>query len=171
MIWNIPNVLTILRFALSPVFFLFLIYGYTKTGLVLFLIVAITDFFDGWVARATGQITKFGEIVDPLADKFMIFLAVVGLSIRFDFPYWAIPLILVRDIVSIGGSHVYFSKIKKRWKTKIFGKATTFFQVITILFFILNMPFKFIILSITIVLSIVTAMVYLFKGYYALSKQ
>jgi len=171
MIWNIPNVLTILRFVLSPLFFLFLIYGYTKTGLVLFLIVAITDFADGWIARATGQITKFGEMVDPLADKFMIFLAVVGLGIRFDFPYWAVPLILIRDIVSIGGSHIYFSKIKGKWKAKILGKATTFFQVLTVLFFILNLGFKFIILFITIILSIVTAAVYLFKGYSALSKQ
>src|SRR3989344_7609426 len=110
--WNLPNVLTILRFLLSPVFFLFLVYNNTPWALVFFLIFALTDFADGWIARATKQATKFGEALDPLADKFMIFLAVIGLSVRFDFPYWAVPLIVLRDIVSIGGSFIYFSKLK-----------------------------------------------------------
>lgn len=170
-IWNVPNTLTILRFVLSPVFFLFLVYGYTKTALVFFLIVALTDFADGWVARSTGQTTKFGEALDPLADKFMIFLAVIGLSVRFDFPYWAVPLIMVRDIVSIGGSFIYFSRIIGKWKAKILGKSTTLFQTLTVLLFILDLPFKSEVLLFTISLSVATGIVYIFKGYYALKEQ
>ncbi len=171
MLLNLPNFLTILRFVLSPAFFLFLVYDYTLTALILFLIVAVTDFADGWVARATNQTTKFGEALDPLADKFMVFFAVVGLSVKFDFPYWAVPLILVRDFVSVGGSLIYFSKIGGKWKTKFLGKATTFFQIVTVLLFILNMSFKFVILYFTILLSIITAISYLFQGYRVLSKQ
>jgi len=170
MLWNVPNTLTILRFVLSPVFFLFLVYGYPRTGLVFFLIVALTDFADGWVARSTGQTTKFGAALDPLADKFMIFLAVIGLSIRLDFPHWAVPLIMVRDAVSVGGSFIYFSTIRG-WKVKYLGKATTFFQTITVVFFIINLPFKFVILFFTLLLSITTATSYITKGYYILLKK
>ena len=169
--WNLPNVLTILRFLLSPVFFLFLVYNNTPLALVFFLIVALTDFADGWIARATKQATKFGEALDPLADKFMIFLAVIGLSVRFDFPYWAVPLIVLRDIVSIGGSFIYFSKVKGKWKAKFLGKLTTFFQIITVLFFILNLQFKFIVMFFTIILSFATAVAYLLRGYYIITKQ
>ena len=169
--WNLPNVLTILRFLLSPVFFLFLVYNNTPLALVFFLIVALTDFADGWIARATKQATKFGEALDPLADKFMIFLAVIGLSVRFDFPYWAVPLIVLRDIVSIGGSFIYFSKLKGKWKAKFLGKLTTFFQIITVLFFILNLQFKFIVMFFTIILSFATAVAYLLRGYYIITKQ
>ena len=170
-IWNAPNTITIIRFVLSPVFFLFLVYGYTKPALILFLIVALTDFADGWVARSTSQTTKFGEVLDPLADKFMIFLAIVGLSIKFDFPYWAVPLIIARDIVSIGGSFVYFTKIRGKWKARILGKATTFFQILTVLLYMLNLQFKFAMLILTIILSFSTAIAYIINGYYSLTIQ
>ena len=83
---NIPNMLTIIRILLCPVFILFIVYpffGETVWGIftaaAVFGIAALTDFFDGKIARARKLVTNFGTFLDPLADKFMIFSAVVSI--------------------------------------------------------------------------------------------
>lgn len=86
---NLPNKLTLLRVLLVPFFFLFLLWrlpgeaGETLSRIlafVFFLAAAITDFFDGKIARSRHLITNFGKFLDPLADKFMIFGAILGFA-------------------------------------------------------------------------------------------
>ena len=86
---NLPNKLTLMRVLLVPTFFVFLLwrlpgeYGEIisrSLAFVFFLCAAITDFFDGKIARSRHLITNFGKFLDPLADKFMIFAAVLGFS-------------------------------------------------------------------------------------------
>ncbi|MBS3098059.1 CDP-alcohol phosphatidyltransferase family protein [Candidatus Woesearchaeota archaeon] len=160
---NVPNTLTILRFLLSPVFFVFLLKDKLDLALITFMFVAVTDFADGWIARFAKQETYFGRTLDPLADKFMIFLAVIALAKNFAFPFWAIPLILSRDFVSILGLAL-FSKRMKEWKVYFLGKLTTFLQVITVLAFIVSLEYKEIILWLTLAISVITAVVYLTRG-------
>lgn len=69
---NVPNVATILRIILSVVLFAFLSIGWYQTSLVLFIITAVTDWFDGYWARKYGQITQLGRVLDPFADKLFI---------------------------------------------------------------------------------------------------
>ncbi len=69
---NVPNVATIARIVLSLVLFLFLSLGWYATSLVLFVITAFTDWFDGYWARKYGQITQLGRVLDPFADKLFI---------------------------------------------------------------------------------------------------
>jgi len=71
-ILNVPNLATIARIVLSAVLFLFLSIGWYKTSLVLFVVTAITDWFDGYWARKYGQITQLGRVLDPFADKLFI---------------------------------------------------------------------------------------------------
>jgi len=69
---NVPNVTTISRIVLSVLLFGFLSLGWYKTSFVLFLITAVTDWFDGYWARKYGQVTQLGRVLDPFADKFFI---------------------------------------------------------------------------------------------------
>lgn len=71
-IYNVPNLATIARIVLSLVLFVFLSLGWYQTSLALFVITAATDWFDGYWARKYGQITQFGRVVDPFADKLFI---------------------------------------------------------------------------------------------------
>ena len=71
-ILNVPNVATIARIVLSVVLFVFLSIGWYKTSLVLFIVTAGTDWFDGYWARKYGQITQLGRVLDPFADKLFI---------------------------------------------------------------------------------------------------
>ena len=161
-ILNIPNILTISRFVLSPVFFILLLADKVYEGLAVFVIVALTDLADGWVARSIKQKTAFGGVIDPMADKFMVFIAMIAIIIKFKFPLYGL-FILVRDIVSLASSILVHSKNKGAWKPNIFGKLTTAFQVITIIAFIAQINFRFIILFFTIGLSFITAITYSIK--------
>ncbi len=71
-ILNVPNVTTISRIVLSVLLFGCLSFGCYKTSFVLFLITALTDWFDGYWARKYGQVTQLGRVLDPFADKFFI---------------------------------------------------------------------------------------------------
>ncbi len=101
---NLPNLLTVLRLILVPVFLLALFAGgghdtpWRWVAGVIFAVAAITDRYDGHIARKRGQVTDFGKIADPIADKALIGSALVGLSMLGDLPWWATVVILVREI-------------------------------------------------------------------------
>lgn len=75
---NLPTLLTLSRIVLIPVFVL-LVYQHPILGAIIFGIASITDFLDGYLARRSGQVTKFGIILDPLADKFLVISALIVL--------------------------------------------------------------------------------------------
>jgi CDP-diacylglycerol--glycerol-3-phosphate 3-phosphatidyltransferase len=102
--WNIANALTILRIALVPVFGWFLLYdggqlaSYRLLAAAVFVVATATDRMDGDIARARGLVTDFGKVSDPIADKALMGMAFVGLSIIDLLPWWVTVLILVREI-------------------------------------------------------------------------
>jgi CDP-diacylglycerol--glycerol-3-phosphate 3-phosphatidyltransferase len=102
--WNIANALTILRIALVPVFgwLLLLEGGVSPTFRLLaagvFLLATVTDSIDGDIARARGEVTDFGTVSDPIADKALMGMALVGLSIIGLLPWWVTVVVLVREV-------------------------------------------------------------------------
>ncbi len=103
-LYNLPNALTVSRLILVPVFLLALFAhgGHDTTwrwiAFTVFAVAAITDRFDGHIARQRGQVTDFGRIADPIADKALTGSALVGLSMLGDLPWWITVVILVREI-------------------------------------------------------------------------
>ena len=106
-IWNLPNILTMLRIVMVPFFVWFLLLdapGLTAqngvwrwVAAVTFAIAIYTDKLDGDIARSRGLITDFGKIADPIADKLLIGSALVMLSLLGELPWWVTILILVRE--------------------------------------------------------------------------
>ena len=162
-IWVLPNILTLLRIALSPVFLILFLQSKNTAGLIVFLIVAVTDLIDGALARRIKQKTEFGEFIDPMADKFMIILAVIALFIKFGFPLYGL-WIFSRDIASLAGSILVHAKSKSNWKASKMGKATTFLQILTIGVFIIDSQFKYYILLLAMISSVLTAITYIRRG-------
>lgn len=101
--WNVANALTVLRLLLVPVFGWLLLWGDghdTATrwwAFVVFAIAMVTDRIDGDIARSRGLITDFGKVADPIADKALVTMALVGLSMIGDVPWWITVVILVRE--------------------------------------------------------------------------
>lgn len=160
---SFPNILTILRFLLSTLVFFFLLKKETLTALSLFVLVAVTDVADGFFARSMNKKSSFGEMLDPMADKFMVFLALTALFAGYGFPIYGI-LIIARDIVSLLGSLILFLTSKKNWQPNNLGKLTTFLQILTIIAFIINFPIKYYLLNFAIFISILSAGVYFVRG-------
>jgi CDP-diacylglycerol--glycerol-3-phosphate 3-phosphatidyltransferase len=103
---QIPNALTVARFAAIPVFIALLATaddGYSWPAAIVFAAAAATDQLDGWLARRWHVESRFGTIADPLADRLMIDTAVVGLFLHGRLPWPALVLIIARDLVLIGG--------------------------------------------------------------------
>ncbi len=101
---NLPNVLTILRIALTPLgaYSLFKNGGSNHTWMItswcIFFIIGLTDIFDGKIARARNQVTEFGKLVDPIADKVSIGTAMISLSLLHRLPWWITIIIMGREI-------------------------------------------------------------------------
>ena len=101
--WNIANALTVLRIVLVPLFgWLLLTHGghdtqYRWGALGVFFVASLTDRIDGDLARSRGLVTEFGKMVDPIADKALMGMALVGLSLIHEVPWWITVLILVRE--------------------------------------------------------------------------
>lgn len=100
-VWNIANIITMIRIAMVPVFVWLYLEGGTTMQLVaavVFLLAALTDKLDGYLARSRGLITNLGKLLDPIADKALVIAALVLLSLADLVPWWVTALILVREL-------------------------------------------------------------------------
>ncbi|MGR7023332.1 CDP-diacylglycerol--glycerol-3-phosphate 3-phosphatidyltransferase [Geodermatophilus sp. URMC 62] len=101
---NVPNALTVLRLAVVPLFAVLLLSdggmddGRRIWATVFFGLAIITDRYDGLIARRTGQVTEFGKLADPIADKALTGTALVGLSVLGLLPWWVTLAIIVREL-------------------------------------------------------------------------
>lgn len=99
---TVPNVLSFIRLVLVPVFLVLIIRGDDALALLVLVISSITDYLDGVIARRFNQITRLGQLLDPLADRLFIFAALIGLSVRDIVPWWFVAVIVARDLMLVG---------------------------------------------------------------------
>ena len=130
----LPNQLTVLRIILTPVFFfLFLVDDgvLRQISLVIFIIAAITDWYDGWLARKFNYITNWGKFLDPLADKILTSAAFLAFVLLHVLDLWMVLVIIIRDFL-ITLLRVYADYKKESFSTSRSAKWKTFIQMIYI---------------------------------------
>ncbi len=128
--WTISNILSLSRvFLLVPIVVLILKPGneYRITVLVIMLVAASTDFFDGLLARALNQVTDFGRLLDPVADKICLITISAALVITGDVPLWFAGFVALRDILIVVGSSFIISRRKIVVQSVWAGKWTVTF--------------------------------------------
>ena len=123
-IWNVPNILTMVRMALIGVFIWQFVLGHRYWALAIFLGANLTDFLDGYIARKYQLITNFGKLMDPLADKLMLITALSCLTISGLVPYWITIIIFVKECIMVVGG---FFLLRKGivMQAQLIGKAAT----------------------------------------------
>lgn len=127
----LPNQLTVLRIILTPIFFfLFLSENplYKQIALGVFVIAALTDWYDGWLARKYNYITDWGKFWDPLADKILTAAAFIALVMNGILPLWMVVVILLRDFV-ITALRSFADSKKVSFSTSRYAKWKTFGQM------------------------------------------
>ncbi len=125
-ILTIPNLLSLARIAVLPVVYLDLVSGRLLRALVLLLIFASTDWFDGYLARRLDQITKLGTLLDPISDRILFVVVGIGFVVSGLLPLWALIVLLVRDVgVIVVGGALLLRGARPPSVTRI-GKVATF---------------------------------------------
>mgnify|MGYP002733531776 CR=1 FL=1 len=129
---NLPNALTILRLALVPVFTCLYFTRHVRLALIVYLAAALTDLLDGYLARRLNQITPFGKLMDPLADKLMQVAMLFCLATSRRIPWAVLVTLAIKELYMIAGS-LYMLKKKVVVYANWCGKAATFALVLAIL--------------------------------------
>ncbi|TFC04173.1 CDP-alcohol phosphatidyltransferase family protein [Cryobacterium mannosilyticum] len=99
---TLPNLLSMLRLALVPVFLVLLIRGEDSWALLVLVVASASDFLDGFLARRFDQVTRLGQLLDPAADRLYIFAALLGLASRGLVPWWIVLVVVGRDVFLLG---------------------------------------------------------------------
>jgi cardiolipin synthase len=142
--WNVPNLITLTRVALVPVFALMLFQKRAFGALLIIFLAGLSDVLDGFAARRWHQRTKVGTLIDPLADKLLLSTAFILLSIRslgftHAIPLWLTAVVIARDfIILAGGLVIYLIRGRREFPPTVFGKMSTVFQVATVFWVIFS---------------------------------
>lgn len=168
---NLANKLTILRIFLVPIFMIFLLnkipYG-VSIAAGIFIIAAITDTLDGYIARKRNEITNFGKFMDPLADKLLVSAALISLVQMGKLSAWVVVIIIAREFTISILRAVAASEgivIAASW----WGKAKTITQIIAIIAILLdnfpfryiNFPFDMIMMWVSVIFTIISGIDYI----------
>lgn len=141
---GLPNWLSVLRILLIPVFVALLVYRKPGAALVVFLLAALTDLLDGYVARRRGRESRLGAFLDPMADKLLLIASFATLTYLRVLPAWIMIVVVSRDAMLMLGAlliHMVGGRIYPR--PTILGKLATFFQITTVLAGLLVRYFDF----------------------------
>jgi cardiolipin synthase len=125
-VWNAPNLLSVLRLILVPIFFWLLLNEHFLWGVAVLAFAGASDFFDGWIARRYNQVTRLGQLLDPAADRLYIFSTLLAFTITGAIPFWLATLVVSRDVV-LAVAYVVLANIGYGpLPVHILGKAATF---------------------------------------------
>lgn len=126
-IWTIPNALSFARLLGVPLF-LWLVLGpqLDVLAFIVLVVAGITDFLDGAVARATGQFSRLGALLDPLADRLYIAATLLGLALRAIIPWWLVAVLVLRELVLLAVLPVLRRHGRIALPVTLVGKAATF---------------------------------------------
>jgi cardiolipin synthase (CMP-forming) len=136
---TIPNLLSLLRMGLTPLFLISVVNGQSVAALATFAAAGITDALDGYIARTYGQQSRLGAYLDPIADKMLLMsayvvLAIPGLHHGALIPVWVTVLVLARDLFIVAIALVsYLALGMRRFHPNLLGKVNTIVQVVTVI--------------------------------------
>jgi len=123
---SVPNMLSILRLFLVPVFLWLLIADQFLIAFLVLMFASFTDWLDGFIARKFNQITSLGKILDPSADRLFILATLIGLTVSEIIPAWLAIVIVARDVLLLIGYPISASHGYGPLPVHFLGKAATF---------------------------------------------
>ncbi len=185
---HLPNKITILRIILIPIFIFLLLYNFSGEivllgsrkidinvfmATIIFIIAAITDFLDGYLARKYNLVTNIGKFLDPLADKLLVcsaFIVMIELNL---IPSWFVVCVITREF-AVTGLRMLALEQGEVIAAGILGKLKTVMQLLAIIFILLgnpifnyySIPFDRIVLWLSLILTIISGLEYFKNAIY-----
>jgi CDP-diacylglycerol--glycerol-3-phosphate 3-phosphatidyltransferase len=167
-ILTIANVISFIRFLLAGPIYYYISIGENTIALLLIIIAIMSDGLDGYFARKWNQITSFGKIIDPLADKACTIAGFIALSLYMGLPIWITIVIIVRDVIILLASLIIIGRNKIIMASNKPGKIAVFILSVLGVIYLLNieiLKLPFIILAgISIIYSIINYTIVFYKN-------
>jgi cardiolipin synthase len=168
---NLPNILTLCRLGSIPIFLSFLSRREYTLALYVFAAAALTDSLDGTVARWFDARTELGAFLDPFADKLMLLSAFVVLTVEQDLPGWLLGVVVIRDVVIVGGyvMIVFFTAERMPVRPSYLGKLSTFLQLGCVIATLLRVgqtwpDYFYALLYVTVGVTALSGVHYMYRG-------
>lgn len=164
---HVPNLLTLVRIALTPFLGLAILGGSFSQALGLCMVAGLTDALDGILARRWNAESRLGLFLDPLADKLMQGAVFLAFGVTGSVPAWIVWLILGRDLILLLASGIlWMSGIRANFPPTIWGKLSTVLQVFTAFFVLarLDAGVQALALSLTVVATVHSGIHYLVRA-------
>jgi len=162
--FNIPNNITIIRVALIPLFAVVLLAKIpyrNELAAFIFAMLSVSDFLDGYFARKKQQVTEFGKLIDPIADKLLVSTALIFLVGK-GVELWMAAAIISREVI-LTGIRIYLLPSKLVVPASNFGKLKTVVQSLAIVFVLLSLPFSRHLMIAAVLLTVISGIEYLFR--------
>ncbi len=156
---NLPNRLTLLRVLLIPVCLAFVALGWYGWASFVFILAALTDFLDGYVARRKKLVTNFGKFADPVADKILVLCVMVALLFQGMYPWWAVAIVAAREL-TVDGLRLVAVEQGVVIAASPLGKYKTIAQMFSILSALLFLP-----QGLTMALVVLMSLLTVISGY------
>ncbi|MBN3038707.1 MAG: CDP-alcohol phosphatidyltransferase family protein [Candidatus Omnitrophica bacterium] len=177
LMFTLANRLSIFRILIIPVFITTILYYTAEKDYLrllaagIFLLAALSDGLDGYIARVMGQRTKLGSFLDPLADKLLLAAVYTCLSLvqtlpaQFKFPAWVVIIVISRDVIILLGSAIIYMAHQELYiyPTRL-GKTTTFLQMATVVILLLQLPFFATVMYIMVAFTVISGLDYIRRG-------
>ena len=139
-ILTLPNVISVIRLCLVPLYLALLMGGQDLAAAVTFAVAAGTDFLDGQIARRTHTVSKLGQLLDPTVDRVLMITGVLGVFLVGRLPLWIILVVVLRDALLLGGGSWLLFKRGIRVPVIYPGKFATTFLFVGFAGLVLNAP-------------------------------
>ena len=128
-------------------------------------IAMMTDVLDGYLARRLKEVSALGKILDPIGDKVCIGVVAIAVTLLRGFPWWAMGFIILRDTCIVAGGLLMVGKWTTITSSNIWGKATSFFQSLSIIVYAFELPYKTHPLTVAMVFTGVSSLSYATEFY------
>jgi len=160
---NLANRVTLARIALIPLVIVFLFLGLNGLAVIFFILLSLSDYLDGHIARRYNQISDAGKILDPLADKILVLSVLITLAWQGKADPIPVILFLARDEI-VSGIRISAAKSQKILHASPIAKAKTVTQMIAVPLLILDLPYAGWVLWLAVVFSLLSGGIYLWQS-------
>jgi CDP-diacylglycerol--glycerol-3-phosphate 3-phosphatidyltransferase len=156
---TLANRITLARIALIPLCQIFLLTGFLGLAAVLFLVLSLSDYIDGYVARKYHQVSEIGKMLDPLADKVLVLTALIGLTAIGRADPAAVMLIAARELIvsSLRSTRTFAASRLAKWKTVA--------QMAAVIMLLFGLPLAGAVLWLAVILSLVSGWAYVWQSH------
>lgn len=171
---NLPNLLSLFRLFVTVVFIALISYELFRLALVVFVLQALSDLLDGFLARRMHSKTNLGAYLDPLADKVMLAASYLVLGFHGMIPFWLVGIVLLRDIIITLGFFLLSRRAVIMGPVPtLLSKTTTVFQMLTVVYVLWSteMTIATVLFYTTALFTAASGLQYIFSGFTALFRK